>query len=220
MRKEHLAKLKEATHLVSGLNSEDYFKSAVLVLLVLIDDEYHLVFQKRASNIRQGGEICFPGGHYDPSIDSDFEQTALRETVEELGIAEEKLYIVGQLLTVITSRGAIIYPYVGIADIQDISEIIPDNREVEYIFTVPVAYFEKNKPEEYQVYHKTCPAFMDEDGNKITTFPALELGLPERYTEPWGDRKSKIFVYKVQGEIIWGATAKIVYDFSQRVIQL
>ncbi len=213
-----MPRLKRKLSLVSELNgSEEYFKSAILVLLVFLNDEYHLVFQKRALNIRQGGEICFPGGHYDPSSDPDFEHTAIRETVEELGIAEEKLNIIGKLHTVLTSMGAIIKPYVGIADIQDLSEINLDKNEVEYIFTVPVAYFEKNKPEVYQVYHKTYPSFMDENGDEIITFPARELGLPERYTKPWDNRKSKIYTYKVQGEIIWGATAKIVYDFSQRV---
>ncbi len=221
MREEHIAKLNDVLPLVTGINvSEEYFKSAVLVLLVLINDEYHFIFQKRALNIRQGGEICFPGGHYEPSIDSDFEHTALRETVEELGIVEEKLNIFGKLHTVLTSRGAIIYPYVGIADIQDISEMTLDKREVEYVFTVPVAYFEENKPEEYQVCHKTYPSFIDGKGNEITTFPARELGLPERYTKPWGDRKSKIYVYKVQGEVIWGATAKIIRDFIQRVASI
>ncbi|MFZ3101565.1 MAG: CoA pyrophosphatase [Desulfitobacteriaceae bacterium] len=219
MRKEQIVKLKDVLlPLVTKIQgSEENYKSAVLVLLVLLNDEYHLVFQKRALSIRQGGEICFPGGHYDPKIDSDFEHTALRETVEELGIAEGKLNIVGKLHNVFTSSGAIIYPYVGIADIQDKAEITLDKREVEYIFTVPVAYFEKNKPEVYQVCLKNFPSFVDEKGNEITTFPARELGLPEKYTKPWGDRKSQIYVYKVQGEIIWGATAKIIYEFIQRV---
>ncbi|MHB8124854.1 MAG: NUDIX hydrolase [Desulfitobacteriaceae bacterium] len=218
MRKEHIEILKDVLPLVPGINgSEEYFKSAVLVLMVLLNDEYHLVFQKRALQIRQGGEICFPGGHYDPGIDPDFEHTALRETVEELGIAKEKLNIIGKLDTLVAPMGAIINPFVGIADLQSMAEITPDKKEVEYVFSVPVAYFQKNKPDEYQVYYKNYPSFIDKDGNEIITFPTRELGLPERYTKPWGDRSYKVYTYQVQGEIIWGSTARIIYDFIQRV---
>ena len=42
-----------------------FFNSAVLIPLVKIDGEYNLIFQKRAANIRQGGDICFPGGGFE-----------------------------------------------------------------------------------------------------------------------------------------------------------
>lgn len=221
MQKEKILKLKEALPLVPGINgSEEYFKSAVLVLMVLLNGEYHLVFQKRAQKIRQGGEVCFPGGHHDPEVDPDFEHTALRETEEELGIAREKLSIIGKLDTLVAPMGAIINPYVGIADLQSLAEITIDKKEVDYIFTVPIVHFQKNNPDEYQVSYKNYPSFINEEGKEIITFPARELGLPERYTKPWGDRSYKVYAYKVQGEIIWGSTARIVYDFIRRINSL
>ena len=42
------------------LGKEEYFNSAVLIPLVLINKEYNFLFEKRAASIRQGGEICFP----------------------------------------------------------------------------------------------------------------------------------------------------------------
>jgi 8-oxo-dGTP pyrophosphatase MutT (NUDIX family) len=218
MEKEKILKLKEVLPSIPGINgSEEYFKSAVLVLMVLLNGEYHLIFQKRAQRIRQGGEICFPGGHFDPAIDPDYEHTALRETEEELGISREKLDIIGKLDTLVAPMGAIINPYVGLANLQSLTEITPDENEVDYIFSVPVAYFQKNKPDEYHVSYKNYPSFTDEKGKEIITFPARELGLPERYTKPWGDRSYKVYAYKAKGEIIWGSTARIIYDFIRRV---
>jgi NUDIX domain. len=218
MRREQIVNLKKVLPEIPGINgSEEYFKAAVLVLLVLLDDEYHLVFQKRALNIRQGGEICFPGGHFDPGIDPDFEHTAIRETEEELGIAREKLNIIGKLDTLVAPMGAIINPYVGLAELQSLAEITPDKREVDYVFSVPVTHFQKFKPDVYEVSYKNYPSFTDKNGNEIITFPAHELGLPERYTRPWGDRSYKVYAYKINGEIIWGSTARIVYDFIRRV---
>jgi len=56
----------------------------VLVLLVPINGEYHFVLQKRCTNIRQGGEICFPGGKVDEN-DETLEKVAIRETTKEMG---------------------------------------------------------------------------------------------------------------------------------------
>ena len=68
------------------LGKDAFFNSAVLIPFVTINNELSLLFEKRAANIRQGGEICFPGGEFDASEDDSFEQTAIRETEEETGI--------------------------------------------------------------------------------------------------------------------------------------
>ena len=64
------------------IGKNEYFNSAVLILLLNIDDEIHILFQKRASHIRQGGEVCFSGGEFDITKDNDYSQTAIRETSE------------------------------------------------------------------------------------------------------------------------------------------
>ena len=65
MKKDNLKKLisKLPKH-PNVLGRDRFFNSAVLIPLVKINGEYHLLFQKRAATIRQGGDICFPGGWF------------------------------------------------------------------------------------------------------------------------------------------------------------
>lgn len=63
MNKEDLILLTKNLPSVQGiLGKEEYFNFAVLIPLISIDDGYNFLFEKRAANIRQAGEICFPGG--------------------------------------------------------------------------------------------------------------------------------------------------------------
>ena len=89
-------KLKENLKNKSYIIGKDkYLNSAVLIPIIKIEDEYHLLFEKRSENIRQGGEVSFPGGEYDSENDVNFQETAVRETVEELGISKEQISILG-----------------------------------------------------------------------------------------------------------------------------
>ena len=198
---------------------EEYVNTAVLVLLAFLDGEYHFVFQKRGPNIRQNGEVCFPGGLHHAE-DGTPEQTAVRETVEEMGIPKEKIKIIGQLDTLIAPMGARVDAFVGVADISGTDEIFPNRDEVEHVFTVPVSYFENNAPLKYQAQLKVHPTSTDDKtGEETVLFPARELGLPERYEKPWGGMRHSIYVYKVGQEVIWGLTARFVLDFANRLKQ-
>ena len=44
------------------------------------------------------GEIAFPGGKHDPSVDPDLRATALREAHEEIGLDPDAVEIVARLL--------------------------------------------------------------------------------------------------------------------------
>ncbi|MEG6522299.1 NUDIX hydrolase [Desulfotomaculum sp. 1211_IL3151] len=200
------------------LDREEYFNSVVLMLLIKIEGEYHFIFQKRASTIRQGGEVSFPGGKYEES-DKTYEYTALRETSEEMGIAENKITILGSLGTLVGPMGVIIDTFVGITDIS-IDHIQANPDEVEKIFTVPVEYFIKNQPERYYATVQFHPSHTDEKTKQeIVSFPADILGLPEGYKKPWGKRKYSILVYKTQEEMIWGLTAKLIDNFVKKIMQ-
>ena len=68
------------------LGRDRFFNSAVLIALVDIDKIPHLLLQKRAKGIKQGGDICFAGGGFDEKLDKNFKDTVYRELFEELGI--------------------------------------------------------------------------------------------------------------------------------------
>lgn len=221
MNKSMLEGLKEKLPLVAGINGKDeYFNSAVVVLMMLIGEDYHFVFEKRAAKIRQAGEICFPGGKFDPDIDSDFRETALRETAEELGVNSERIKIIGTLDTVIGTMGTTVDAFLGIIDISSLDELNINLDEVERIFTVPVSYFVNTAPEVYKVNIRAQPSYINEDGEEVITFPAKELGLPERYTKPWGTIMGNIFVYRVPEETIWGITARLIRDVTAKIAEL
>ncbi|MBD3306582.1 NUDIX domain-containing protein, partial [candidate division KSB3 bacterium] len=181
------------------------------------EGECHLLFQKRAPHIQQGGEICFPGGRYDPRQDTSSEETALRETVEELGIAREHIRILGRSETVFSHQGLAIDPFVGVLEIADLDELCIDPNEVAQVFLLPMTYFEQNAPAEYQVRVEVQPSYIDEHGEEHILLPAKDLGLPARYAKPWGGRRHRVLVYPTPGVPIWGLTAGMIYNLVQKL---
>lgn len=212
--------IKHNLEFKKGLHGyEEYFNSVVLVLMIPVNGEYHLVFQKRDANIRQGGEICFPGGKVDKD-DKSLLQVAIRETNEEMGIPEDKIEIIGRLNTVITPNGVTVDAFVGVADILK-EEISINPSEVESYFTIPISFFVDTEPERYAAQVKISPSITDkETGEEVILFPTEKLGLPERYTKPWGDFRYGIYVYYTEYGVIWGITSRIIYDFIQKIIKL
>ena len=218
MNKSDLEKLVESLPLDPGiLRKEEYLNTAVLIPLIFIDNEYHLLFEKRSANIRQGGEICFPGGEYDENSDLSFKETAIRETIEELGIERNNINIIGELGTLIGPMGITLNAFIGELKLNDINKFNFDKIEVEKIFTIPVSYFHDNLPEVYYVRLEVHPYYFDEKGEKVILLPVEELKLPARYANPWGFRKRKILVYKTGEEVIWGMTANLIYEFVNKL---
>ncbi len=197
---------------------EEYLNSAVLVPFVLLDGEYHLLFQKRAPGISQGSEICFPGGHHDEQFDGSFKDTAVRETVEELGVESGAIRIIGRLDMLVTPRGVIVEPFVGILDIESLENLQPDANEVEEIFTLPVSWFIENKPEIYYNRVQIQSSYINKEGEEQVLLPVDELGLPSFYRGTRGGWKYRVVVYKTRKHIIWGLTASVVFSMM-RIIE-
>ncbi|CAM3405270.1 NUDIX hydrolase [Arcobacter aquimarinus] len=213
MKKDNLKKLvANLPKHPNVLGRHRFFNSAVLVPLVKIKGEYHLLFQKRASHIRQGGDICFPGGGFEEGVDKDFRDTALRETFEELGIEKKDIKILGQLDTYVAPIGAVIESFVARVKKKAYKNMKIDHNEVEKTLLIPITFFKENEPEEYTLAHEIQPYKVDENGNKEVFFPVEELGLPDTYKKPWGNKKHKIWVYKYDGEVIWGITSVLIKD--------
>lgn len=211
MKSEHLSRLISNIPENPGiLGKYEYFNSAVLIPLFYHKGEYHLLFEKRAANIRQGGEICFPGGQIEDSDKTTIE-TAIRETEEEIGINRQKISIIGRLDTLIGPRGITVEPVVAEIGIDDINECIVDKTEVERVFSVPVSYFEQNNPMIYKVLSKINYKMFNESGEEESLIPT------NSQEKSYSEDSREVLVYKTNGEVIWGITARLVFEIIKLI---
>jgi 8-oxo-dGTP pyrophosphatase MutT (NUDIX family) len=194
------------------LKKRYYYNSAVLIPFIKVKGEYCLLFELRAQGIHQDGEICFPGGRFEKGKDLSFADTAIRETVEELGIPQSVIEIIGQMDTLITPYGVTVdsFPAIIHTEFNNITNY--DRKEVAEIFTVPLSFFINNKPDIYKVNVKITPYAEDETGNKIELLPVNEIGLPKRYNNTWHSQKHPVVVYKYNQYVIWGITANLIEE--------
>jgi len=109
------------------------------VLVPIIDQESpEVVLTLRARNLAQHpGQVSFPGGSVEHA-DSSAVETAIRETREEIGIAETTIKPIGFLDRFDTISDYRVLPVVGLLD----SGLawVPDRSEVDEVFTVPLSY--------------------------------------------------------------------------------
>ncbi|MEM9532709.1 MAG: CoA pyrophosphatase [Pseudomonadota bacterium] len=111
--------------------------AAVLVPLVY-RDSWNLILTQRAADLHHhGGQISFPGGRREGG-DTSYIHTALRETREEIGIAEDQVEPLGYLnpIPVITGFGVV--PVVG--TIPASVNFALDPGEVAEVFEVPLSF--------------------------------------------------------------------------------
>ena len=112
-------------------------ESAVLVPLFYKNDKLHILFTKRSFNVmHHKGQISFPGGARSEA-DESLEDTALRESWEEIGLYPENVEIIGQLDDTLTSTSNfIISPYVGLIPYPCQLTINPN--EIMEVFDMPL----------------------------------------------------------------------------------
>jgi coenzyme A diphosphatase NUDT7 len=197
---------------IIGINHRK--KCAVTIPLFLQDGEWFVLFQIRAKGISQEGEVSFPGGKFEEGIDSSLQDTALRETIEELGVRADQIEIKEKFGTLITANGIALSAYTAQLNIKTVSDCNFNRDEVESLFAVPLNWFKENKPESYHVRLEVHP-FTDEDGEKKFHLPAEELKLPNRYHNSWGNHQLPVYVYKREEAVIWGMTAEIIREFVE-----
>ncbi|HUX04309.1 MAG TPA: CoA pyrophosphatase [Acidimicrobiales bacterium] len=162
-------------------------RSAVLVALFEEEGETHLVLTRRSLALRSHrGEIALPGGRADAAETPV--QTALREAHEEVGIDPSAVRTVGWLSPIVTfASGSAIWPVVGLMEQRP--SLIVDPREVDRAFTVSLAE-------------------LAADG----TFLEERWRRGER--RPGADAQGffPIHFYRVPGDLVWGATARILTE--------
>lgn len=180
--------------------------SVVFIPFLFREGRAHLLFQERAAGIRQGGEICFPGGIFDGEHDSEASDTALRETQEELGIDSSKLALDSQFHSLITSNGYWIDIFIGRLLVSSLEELNPNPEEVARVFTIPLRELAAMPPKVYPIRITAH----GEDRNGQVHFPAEKLNLPERYWNSWDVATRNVYLYKTDDGPIWGITAEIL----------
>lgn len=117
----------------------DMSKRAAVLALIVLDPEPALIYTLRARHLNQhAGEVCFPGGKFDP-VDSNLCETALRETREEIGLPAPQIQLLGALPPRMTRSGMLVHPYVGL--VPKAFEPRLNHHELELMFTVPLAAF-------------------------------------------------------------------------------
>lgn len=203
MEKKLLEILRDGENRIIG--REKYVVSAVLLGIVRREEREYIVLEKRALHIRQGGEISFPGGKFDKN-DQNTKNTAIRETIEELGILKENIEVIGKFGTLVNPSGMLIDVYAGYLNIKSEDEIKYNVEEVEKVLMVPLDFFKENIPRVEKIGMENKPLFS-----------VTELKLPERYASSWLGKSRDVYFYNYQGEVIWGITAEIIYEFIKRL---
>lgn len=111
--------------------------AAVLIPIVLREEPSVLFTERSARLAHHAGQVSFPGGRADPG-DESLVRTALRETLEETGIAPDFVSVAGFLDAYETGTGFAILPVVGL--LREGFMLAPDTNEVAEIFEVPLAF--------------------------------------------------------------------------------
>jgi len=112
--------------------------AAVLVPVVKREQELTVLFTRRAAHLHDhAGQISFPGGRAEPG-DAGAAETAMRETREEIGLAAERVEVLGQLPQYVTVTGYRVTPVVGL--VTPPLDLKPDDFEVAEVFEAPLAF--------------------------------------------------------------------------------
>lgn len=116
---------------------ENTILASVLILLYPIKNEPWTVFIKRAEyHGAHSGQISLPGGKYETS-DINLEQTALRETSEELGVNRDHVRVIGKLSPLhIPVSQFNVQPFIGVSSIRPVWN--PDPNEVTYLIETSI----------------------------------------------------------------------------------
>ena len=112
--------------------------AAVLLPIVGRPEELTVLFTRRTAHLRaHSGQISFPGGRVE-GHDASAEETALRETQEEIGLAPARVEVLGRLADYHTRTGFRVTPVVGLVSLPFVLSL--DAREVDEAFEVPLSF--------------------------------------------------------------------------------
>ena len=172
---------------------------AVLCPLVERPEGLHLLFEVRARNLSQGGEVCFPGGRMERGETPA--QCALRETEEELSIPAGQVSLLGTPDFICNQMGFLLRPVLGLVSPAGLAALRPSPDEVAEVFTAPLSFFAETAPEPWR--YELVPQVPED-------FPYESVGIPRDYS--WNHGWVDVPVWYWQGHAVWGMTARLVQD--------
>jgi 8-oxo-dGTP pyrophosphatase MutT (NUDIX family) len=167
--------------------------SGVLALLFEEEGEARVVLTRRSSHLRtHRGEVSFPGGRLDEGEDPA--SAARREAHEEVGLEPASVASIGWLHPVMTMVSAsLILPIV--ATVPGRPRLVANPAEVERVFDVTLAEL-------------ADPAVFHEEHWRI----------PGRVIQDSADGSFPVWFFEVSGEMIWGATARMLHELLSVVL--
>ena len=118
---------------------EPSFRRAAVIVPIIRRADPALLFTRRTEHLpSHAGQICFPGGRYDPA-DETLIRTALREFQEEIGLLPELVQIAGFLDAYETlNTGFRILPVVGF--LEEGFQLTINRDEVAEVFEAPLSF--------------------------------------------------------------------------------
>jgi 8-oxo-dGTP pyrophosphatase MutT (NUDIX family) len=163
--------------------------SAVLTLLYPRLEKIHTVLILRNSYLGvHSAQVSFPGGKKDET-DISLQQTALRETEEEIGISPKEISIIGEITPLyIPPSGYLVHPFAGYTDRLPLFK--PDKKEVNKIIEFPLSLLLNNAI----VKKKPIKISM---GNHIVEYPYFDI----------------------LGYTVWGATAMMLSEIKELILR-
>ncbi len=167
--------------------------AAVLVLLFEEEGEARLIFTRRSNKLRSHrGEVSFPGGRLDPGEDAP--SAALREAFEEIALDPSSVTPEGWIHPVITVvSGSLIMPIVASTPMRP--HVVASPAEVERVFDVSLR-----------------------DLADLDNFHEERWHLNGQHIPETDDGSHTVWFFEVEGEMIWGATAAMIYELLRLVL--
>lgn len=177
----------ELEHVADAMPSTITARSAVLAALFEEDGEAHVVLTRRSFAMRlHRGEIALPGGRSHEGETAT--QTALREAEEEVGLDPTSVNPLAWLSPIATfGSKSSIWPIVGV--LRGRPELSINPSEVDRAFSVALTDLVADG------------AFLEERWRR----PILRPGADE-------DGYYPLYFFKVPGDLIWGATARVLFE--------
>jgi 8-oxo-dGTP pyrophosphatase MutT (NUDIX family) len=138
-------------------------RAAVLIPLLLKSEGLSVLLTQRTDHLHDhAGQISFPGGRMDEG-DSDPNDTALRESEEEIGLYRQSVEIIGHLPQYLTVSGYSVTPVVGLVKPQ--AEYVLDAFEVADVFEVPLHFLMDPANHQVRVWNS------DQGGRRFYSMP-------------------------------------------------